>query len=106
VSLLVSKGQILHAILMSYEYDEEAYVWPKVKEVRKELISDIPTEHVEVMRRFLAGYSGICNFNYKVRADGTMAIFEINTRIGADLACDVPRQRAASLFRRLDEKCS
>lgn len=28
-------------------------------------------------------FSGICNFNYKERADGSMCIFEINTRVGA-----------------------
>ena len=31
-----------------------------------------------------------------------MCIFEVNARIGADLACDVPRRRAASLMEKLD----
>ena len=45
----------------------------------------------------------MCNFNYKVRQDsGHMGIFEVNTRVGADLACDVPRHRARALFARLD----
>ena len=33
--------------------------------------------HLAVMKAFLPGYSGICNFNYKVRADGRMCIFEV-----------------------------
>ena len=41
----------------------------------------------------------MCNFNYKVRQDsGHMGIFEVNTRVGADLACDVPRERAKAFF--------
>jgi len=55
------------------------------------------------MRAFLGGYQGICNFNYKVRDDGSMAIFEINTRMGADLACDMPAQMLRGLMRTLDE---
>ena len=47
-------------------------------------------------------FSGICNFNYKVRPDGGLLIFEVNARVGADLACDVPRRRAAALFNKLD----
>ena len=45
----------------------------------------------------------MCNFNYKVRQDsGHMGIFEVNTRVGADLACDVPRARARRLFAKMD----
>ena len=55
------------------------------------------------MKGFLADFSGICNFNYKVRPDtGSMCIFEVNARVGADLACDVTRRRAAALFEKLD----
>ena len=39
------------------------------------------------MRSFVREYNGICNFNYKVRSGGELCIFEINTRIGADLGC-------------------
>jgi len=31
-----------------------------------------------------------------------MCVFEINTRVGADLACDVPRPRARILFEKLN----
>ena len=55
------------------------------------------------MKLFLAEFSGICNFNYKVRPDNGLCIFEVNARIGADLACDVPRRRAAAFFERLDQ---
>ena len=54
------------------------------------------------MRKFVAGFSGICNFNYKVRPSGAMCIFEVNARVGADLACDVPRRRAAAFLKGLD----
>jgi len=106
VSLLVESGNILDAICTRYEYDREEYVWPRAEEVSKEFTSDIPPEHMAVMAVFLSDYSGICNFNYKVREGGSMAIFEVNTRVGADLACDVPRERARALFERLDELSS
>ena len=39
------------------------------------------------MKAFLSApgyeFSGICNFNYKVRDDGSMCIFEMNMRVGA-----------------------
>ncbi len=60
-------------------------------------------EHLETMKGFLTDFSGICNFNYKVRPDtGGMCIFEVNARVGADLACDITRKRAAQLFEKLD----
>ena len=31
-----------------------------------------------------------------------MCIFEVNARVGADLACDITRKRAAQLFEKLD----
>merc|ERR550525_639858 len=59
------------------------------------------------MKAFLHEYRGICNFNYKVREHGdSLCIFEVNTRVGADLACDVPRSRARCLFEKLEELCS
>lgn len=48
------------------------------------------------------GYSGFINFNYKLRPDGEMCIMEANARIGADLACDVPRAHAARMLMALD----
>jgi len=103
VSLLVEGGKILDAICMEYEFDREAYVWPHVLEVGRSALSNIPKQHLDTMCAFLVGYSGLCNFNYKVRPTGAMCIFEVNARVGADLACDAPRQRARELFQRLDE---
>ena len=54
------------------------------------------------MRAFLDGYEGILNFNYKVRDSGELCVFEINTRLGADLGCDVPTPMLREFFRRLD----
>ena len=66
----------------------------------------MPKAHLDTFKQFLSGFSGICNFNYKLRQDGSkdggLCIFEVNARIGADLACDVPRRRAAALFSKLD----
>ena len=65
--------------------------------------SDVPAAHIATMKSFLTDFSGICNFNYKVRPKtGDMCIFEVNARVGADLACDVPRRRAAQFFDKLD----
>jgi len=102
VSLLVVAGEILDAVCTEYEYDSEQYVWPHVGEVGRRSYDNIPLEHLAVMKDFLQGYSGICNFNYKVRPNGRMCIFEVNTRVGADLACDVPRPRARALFAKMD----
>ena len=130
VSLLVVAGEILDAVCTEYEYDSEQYVWPHVGEVGRRSYDNIPLEHLAVMKDFLHEYSGICNFNYKVRPNGRMCIFEarqhaalamltpappcaiaspfsaffwqVNTRVGADLACDVPRPRARALFAKMD----
>jgi carbamoylphosphate synthase large subunit len=104
-SVLVDNGEVLDAICTRYEYDREEYVWPFAEEVSRTCVEPIPSKHLQIMRGFLRGYSGICNFNYKVREDGTLCIFEINTRVGSDLACDVPRPRARALFERLDALC-
>eukprot|EP00966_Prymnesium_polylepis_P165913 3835180-Prymnesium_polylepis.1 len=49
---------------------------------------------MEAMTAFLSApgyeFSGICNFNYKLRQDGSMCIFEINTRVGAGKPCAAP----------------
>lgn len=102
VSMLVEHGEILDAICTEYKYDKKEYVWPNVGEVGRKSHSDIPREHLATMQAFLREYSGICNFNYKVRKSGSLCVFEINTRVGADLACDVPRPRARALFEKLD----
>jgi len=104
-SLLVEQGKILNAICTRYEYSNEAYVWPhNVTEIGRK-IGDLPSEHLDVMRSFLAGYNGFCNFNYKVQSDGKLRLFEINARIGADLACDASGNwpdLARAMFEKLD----
>jgi len=102
VSLLVSFGTILDVVGMRYRYDREVYIWPGVVEVSKELV-EVPVQHLQVLASFVAEYDGILNFNYKLRPDGRICIFEANTRIGADLACDAPRDRARQLFLMLDK---
>ena len=66
-------------------------------ETRRATTDDVPAEHLATMKAFLAEFSGICNFNYKLRPEGGMCIFEVNARIGADLACDATRSRAAQV---------
>jgi len=101
VSLLVNEGAILDSICTVYEYDAQEYVWPNVNELSRKQ-GEVRSDLIDIMRVFVQEYSGICNFNYKLRADGGICIFEINTRVGADLACDVPRPRAKVLFEKLD----
>jgi len=104
-SFLCRGGSVLDAITTRYEYDREEYVWPDVKEKRASRASsrEVQPAHRAAMVAFLEGYEGICNFNYKVRPDGTPCIFEMNTRIGADLACDVPAGWLRAFFGRLDD---
>uniref|UniRef100_A0A7S3BF86 ATP-grasp domain-containing protein n=1 Tax=Haptolina ericina TaxID=156174 RepID=A0A7S3BF86_9EUKA len=103
-SLLCRDGTLLDAITTRYEYAADEYVWPDVKEIRTRRTSsrDIIQSHKAVMASFLDGYDGFCNFNYKLREDGTPCIFEVNTRIGADLACDVPASWLRAFFQKLD----
>jgi len=100
-TLLVFQGEILDVAGTRYEYDADVYVWPRVELVHTEYIS-VPAEHLEVMKAALAGFSGICNFNYKLRPDGTICIFEANPRVGGDLAFDVPKPRVRALFEKMD----
>ncbi|CAE7776377.1 APUM3, partial [Symbiodinium pilosum] len=102
VSMLVSRGTILEVLGMKYLYDREVYIWPGVNELSKELY-EVPAHHIPVLAAFVTEYDGILNFNYKIRPDGRICIFEVNTRIGADLACDAPRERARQLFLMLDK---
>ena len=79
-SLLVSRGEVLDAICSRYEYDAEEYVWPRVSEVEeKRAFPPVPAAHLQVMKAFVAvrgeEYSGILNFNYKIRPSGDTAIF-------------------------------
>jgi len=106
-SVLVLKGEILEAVCTKYEYDAEEYVWPRVTEITwKRQFPEVPEEHMRTMTAFLSApgyeFSGICNFNYKIRADNSLCIFEINTRVGADFACDIPRPRARAILEKLD----
>jgi len=100
-ALLVERGEVLDMACTRYEYDAEEYVWPQVLEVGK-AACDVPSDHLAVMKMLLEGYSGFCNFNYKLRPCGRLCIFEANARVGADLACDVPRAAARRMFLRLD----
>lgn len=77
----------------TYVYDCDEYVWPRVTELRKERSSEaIPVDDAEatLLARLLVAYTGVCNLNYKRRPGGHPAVFEVNARVGADLACDVP----------------
>jgi len=104
-SLLVDRGEILEVACVRYEYSSMEYVWPNVRELGQSEYEVIP-EHLAVMRELLVDYSGFCNFNYKLRSCGQICIFEANTRVGADLACDVPRPQARAMFERLDKLLS
>ena len=76
---------------------------PRQDEDKRKSTDKVNPAHLETMKGFLTDFSGICNFNYKVRPDtGGMCIFEVNARVGADLACDITRKRAAMLFEKLD----
>jgi hypothetical protein len=53
--------------LFRYEYDRDIYVWPSVKELSRSSGATVPPKLLKVMEMFLVGYSGVCNFNYKLR---------------------------------------
>ena len=126
VSLLVVDGAILRVVHTTYVYASDAYVWPRAREVRRRrrTDADVPAEHLAVLASLLSGYSGICNVNYKVRDEspredggatgcgpdgrtpGQMAIFEVNPRVGGDLATDAARDQVRDLLETLDRTCA
>ena len=109
MSMILDAGVVLDSICVEYCYDQEEYVWPDVKEdkSRRMFHDRIPEEHFAVCRDLFAGFTGICNVNYKARSDtGGIAIFEVNPRIGGDLAEDVPRGRARAFFEQLDRSAA
>lgn len=103
-SLLHAYGRLLDVVSVRYTYESDEYVWPRVTELKGSRRFDdaLPAAHLQVLRTLLGAFSGLANFNYKVRPDGRLAIFECNPRLGADLACDVPRARAREFFERMD----
>ena len=103
-SCVVRDGRILDVVATRYTYDAAVYVWPRVEERRELRVVDapVPENHLDVMAALLRGYTGICNFNYKLRGNGELCIFEVNVRSGEDLACDVPPDRLRCLLERLD----
>ena len=104
-SLLVFFGRFRDVVRTTYTYDEAVYVWPRVSEdvAARRTDSTLPPSHLECFARLLHDFTGICNVNYKVRDDGRPVIFEINPRLGADLACHCdPPARLRLLLERLD----
>jgi len=100
-SLLVDNGRILDYACSRYEFSSEIYVWPKQDYSHSDYLS-VPQSHLEFMSEFLVGFTGICNFNYKLRPNGQMCIFEVNPRVGGDLVFDVPKPRVRAMFEKLD----
>mmetsp|Transcript_43534 Transcript_43534/g.134541 ORF Transcript_43534/g.134541 Transcript_43534/m.134541 type:complete len:103 (+) Transcript_43534:366-674(+) len=98
----MARGEVLDLVGTRYEYDKEEYVWPHDVQEVSTVCCSVPVEHLAIMRTLLQGFSGICNVNYKLRPSGNMCIFEVNPRVGGDLAFDVPRPRARALLEKLD----
>lgn len=91
---LLLKGGVIHEIVTTtYDYGQDEYIWPYVKEVlcasvhahlltpflccepllcgrqltsNREFSTEIDPEYLRIMQAFLTDYEGICNFNYKV----------------------------------------
>ena len=103
-SLLIHKGRVLQAATTSYTYDADEYVWPHVKEKRAERTTAAgPPAQLGHMLALLGNeFQGICNFNYKLRSDATLCVFEVNPRMGSDLGCDVPMRVLRGFLGQLD----
>ena len=76
------RARDLDVVATRYTYDAAVYVWPRVEERRELRVVDapVPENHLDVMAALLRGYTGICNFNYKLRGNGELCIFEVNVR--------------------------
>ena len=86
-TLVVVNGSVKAGMRTCYTYRDEAYVWPETAEVKRMSSELLDVEHVQ-LEPFVRFFTGVCNFNYKIRPNGRVAIFEINPRVGADF-CDV-----------------
>lgn len=101
-SMVLRDGEILAACTCEYKYDRPDYTWPRCHEIGRQTLPPNPA-HLRVLRRFLVGFSGVCNANYKlVWPGGALKLLEINPRVGGDLGTDVSRTRAASMLETLD----
>jgi predicted ATP-grasp superfamily ATP-dependent carboligase len=100
-TLLVKDGEILDYACTRYTFASDTYVWPALDYNIWDYVS-VPAKHLAVFVDFMAGFSGICNFNYKIRKNGDMGIFEINPRVGGDLAFDMPKKRMRAMLEKLD----
>jgi hypothetical protein len=103
-TVLWQDGKIIDLICTQYTYARGEYVWPKVKEhtSARRTFDRVPSAHLDVMRRLLDGFDGVANFNYKLRPDGRLCLFEVNPRLGGDLACDTPPSCARALWERME----
>lgn len=100
-TLLVADGEILDYACSRYTFSSATYVWPALEYNKAEYVG-VPAQHLAVMKRFLGGFHGILNFNYKVRKNGDICIFEVNPRVGGDLVFDLPKRRVRSMLEKLD----
>lgn len=100
-TLLVFQGEILDVAATRYQYGAEVYVWPRVELLKWEYVA-VPKAHMDIFRKAVVGFSGILNFNYKLRKDGNICIFEANPRVGGDLAFDIPKPRVRAMLEKMD----
>ena len=72
-----------------YKYD----VWPNVNEISKKTTTHLPVKEKTVIEKLLHDFTGVCNVNYKLRrSTSNMVIFEVNVRLGQDIADASPSQ--------------
>ena len=82
-----------------YHYADDAYVYPRVSEHVSDRRTEetLPDNEHGVLSSLVQNYTGPCNFNYKVRPNGSLAIFECNIRVGSDIK-DAPADMANASF--------
>jgi len=102
-SMLVKDGELYDAVTTEYVYENSEYFYPMCRERWRRFYDPAPRAHLRALSPFLKDFSGICNANYKVCSNG-FRLFEINVRMGGDLATDVmPRSRVGDFISKLDE---
>lgn len=99
-TLVVVDGVVKASMRTCYTYRDEVYVWPETAETKR-ASNELPDAERVQLEPFVRFFTGVCNFNYKVRTDGRVAVFEINPRVGADF-CDAK----VSLARRIVDAAS
>ena len=66
-SMVLREGRVVASVTAEYQHDRPDYCWPQCHEVARRFHMPADSTHLRLLERFLAGFSGLCNCNYKLQ---------------------------------------